>query len=130
MKKSVRIWTVRGILVTITVLIIEILSIYFQTDPGVTYTGIINVLIVLGITGAVLFAIAVSEWKRDINDILILILIVIGLVGVSTSISFHNALVDAFFPRTSISVFLSINFMMIGMVGVFLLIFRGRMPFK
>ena len=119
-----------GILVTITVLIIEILSIYFQTDPGVNYTGIISVLIVLGITGAVLFAIAVLEWKRDVNNNLMLILIVIGLVGVRTSISFHNALVDAFFPRTSISAFLIINFMMIGMVGVFLWIFRGRMPFK
>ena len=130
MKKSVRIWTVSGILVTITVLIIEILSIYFQTDPGANYTGIISVLIVLGITGAVLFAIAVVEWKRDVNNILMLILIVIGFVGAGTSISYHNALVDAFFPRTSISVFLSINFMMIGMVGVFLGIFRGRMPFK
>jgi hypothetical protein len=112
------------------VLIIEIFCIYFQTDPGVNYTGIIDVLIVLGITGAVLFAIAVLEWKQEVNSVLMLILIVIGLVGIGTSVSFHNALVDAFFPRTSISVFLNINFMVIGMVGVFLLIFRGRIPVK
>jgi fatty acid desaturase len=118
---------VSGILVTVAALIIEIFSIYFQTDPGVNYTGIIDVLIVLGITGAVLFAGAFWEWKQEVNDFLVLILIVIGLVGFSTSARFHNALVDAFFPRTSISVFLGINFMAIAMVGVFLLIFR-RLP--
>lgn len=94
------------------------------------YTGIINVLIILGITGAVLFAIAIWEWKQEANSILVLILILIGLLGFVVSTRFHNALVDAFFPRTSISAFLSINFMAIAMVGVFLWIFRGRMPVK
>ena len=108
-------------------LIIEIFSIYFQTDPGVNYTGIINVLIILGITGAVLFAGAIWEWKQEVNSILVLILVVIGLVGFVGSARFHNALVDAFFPRTSISVFLGINFIEVAMVGVFLWIFR-RLP--
>ncbi|MHA2303067.1 MAG: hypothetical protein ACXACD_19145 [Candidatus Thorarchaeota archaeon] len=111
-------------------LIIEIFSIYFQTDPGVNYTGIINVLIILGITGAVLFAVAIWEWKQEVNSILVLILVVIGLVGFVASARFHNALVDAFFPRTSISAFLGINFMAVAMVGVFLWIFRRRMPVK
>ncbi|MFW9810391.1 MAG: hypothetical protein ACFFE6_13515 [Candidatus Thorarchaeota archaeon] len=119
-----------GILVTVTVFIIEIISIYFQTDPGVNYAGIFDVLIVLGITGAVLFAIAVLEWKQEVNSILVIILIVIGLVGFGASVSFHNALVDVFFPRTSISVFLGINFMEVGMVGVFLWILQGRIPVK
>lgn len=127
MKKSVRIWTVSAILVTVTALIIEICSIYFQTDPGVSYREIISILIVVLITGAVLFAIAIWEWKQEVNSILVLILVVIGLVGFGASVSFHNALVDAFFPRTSISVFLGINFMAIAMVGVFLWIFR-RLP--
>ena len=112
---------------TVIVLIIEIASVYFQTDPGASYTGIINVLIVLLITGAVLFAGAIWEWKQEVNDIAVLILVVIGLVGFSASFSFHNALVDAFFPKTSISAFLGINFMAVAMVGVFLLIFR-RLP--
>ncbi len=119
-----------GILVTVTVLIIEIFSIYFQTDPGVNYTGIINVLIVLLITGAVLLAGAIWEWKQVVNSILVLIVVVIGLVGFGASFSFHNALVDAFFPRTSISAFLGINFIEVAMVGVFLWIFRGRIPVK
>ena len=127
MKRSVWIWTVSGILVTVTALIIEIFSIYFQTDPGVNYTGIIRVLIILGITGAVLFAGAIWEWKQEVNSILVLILVVIGLVGFVGSVRFHNALVDAFFPRTSISAFLMLNFMAVAMVGVFLLIFR-RLP--
>ena len=127
MKRSVWIWTVSGILVTVTALIIEIFSIYFQTDPGVNYTGIIRVLIILGITGAVLFAGAIWEWKQEVNSILVLILVVIGLVGFVGSVRFHNTLVDAFFPRTSISSFLGINFMAIAMVGVFLWIFR-RLP--
>jgi len=74
-----------------------------------------------------LFAGAFWEWKQEINTILILILVVIGLVGFGTSLSLHNALVDAFFPRTSISAFLGINFVAVSMVGVFLWIF-GRMP--
>ena len=119
-----------GIPVTVTALIIEIFCIYFQTDPGANYTGIINVLIVVLITGAVLFAIAIWEWKQEVNSILVLLLVVIGLVGFVASARFHNALVDAFFPRTSISVFLGINFVEIAMVGVFLWIFRGRMPVK
>jgi len=121
---------VSGILVTVTVLIIEIFSIYFQTDPGGNYTGIINVLMILAITGAVLFALAIWEWKQEVNNILVLILIVIGLVGFGASARFHNALVDAFFPRTSISAFLVINFIEVAMVGVFLWIFRRRMPVK
>ena len=119
-----------GILVTVAVLIIEIFSIYFQTDPGANYTGIINVLILLGITGAVLLAVAIWEWKQEANSILVLILVVIGLVGFVASARFHNALVDAFFPRTSISAFLGINFIEVAMVGVFLWIFRRRMPVK
>ncbi len=127
MKRTVWIWTTSGILVTVTALIIEILCIYFQTDPGVNYTGIVNVLIIVLITGAVLFAGAFWEWKQEVNSILVLILAVIGLVGFGASVSSHNALVDAFFPRTSISAFLGINFMAIAMVGVFLFIFR-RLP--
>ena len=119
-----------GILVTVTVLIIEIFSIYFQTDPGANITGISNVLTILAITGAVLFAGAIWEWKQEVNNILVLILVVIGLVGFGASVSFHNALVDVFFPRTSISAFLGINFMEIGMVGVFFWIFRKRIPDK
>ena len=64
------------------------------------------------------------------NSILVLILAVIGLVGFVASAWFHNALVDAFFPRTTLSAFLGINFMEIAMIGVFLWIFRGRMPVK
>jgi energy-converting hydrogenase Eha subunit C len=112
------------------VLVIEIFSIYFQTDPGANYTGIIDVLMILGITGAVLLAVAIWEWKQEVNNILVLILVVIGLIGFVASARFHNALVDAFFPRTSISAFLGINFMEIAMIGVFLWIFRGRMPVK
>ena len=119
-----------GILVTVTALIIEIVSIYFQTDPGANYTGIGRVLSILGITGAVLFAVAIWEWKQEVNSILVLILVVIGLVGFGASVRFHNALVDAFFPRTSISAFLGINFIEVAMVGVFLWIFRRRMPVK
>ncbi len=127
MKRSVWIWTMSGILVTVTALIIEIISIYFQTDPGVSFTGIASVLNIILITGAVLFAGAIWEWKQEVNSILVLILVVIGLVGFGASVSSHNALVDAFFPRTSISAFLGINFMAIAMVGVFLWIFR-RLP--
>jgi hypothetical protein len=115
--------------VTVTALIIEIACIYLQTDPGVSYTGIINFLIILLITGAVLFAGAFWEWKQEVNNILVLILVVIGLVGFGASFSFHNTLVDAFFPRTNISAFLGIDFMAIAMVGVFLLSFR-RLPVK
>ena len=116
-----------GILVTVTVLIIEIFIIYFQTDPGANNTGITNVLTILAITGAVLFAGAIWEWKQEVNSILVLILAVIGLVGFGASVSFHNTLVDAFFPRTYISAFLGIDFMAVAMVGVFLLSFR-RLP--
>jgi len=77
-----------------------------------------------------LFAIAIWEWKQEVNSILVLILAVIGLVGFGASARFHNALVDAFFPRTSISAFLGINFMAIAMVGIFLWIFRRRVPVK
>ncbi len=130
MKKSVWIWIMTGTLTTVAALIIEIISIYFQTDPGVSYTGIFSVLIVLLITGAVLFAGAIWEWKQEVNSILVLILVVIGLVGFGASVSFHNSLVDAFFPRTSISAFLGMNFIAIAMVGVFLSIFRWRIPVK
>jgi hypothetical protein len=121
---------VSGILVTATVFIIEIFSIYFQTDPGADYLGIIYVLMVLGIAGAGLFAVAIWEWKQEVSNILVLILVVIGLVGFGASVSFHNALVDAFFPRTSISAFLVINFVEIAMVGIVLWGFRRRMPVK
>jgi hypothetical protein len=77
-----------------------------------------------------LFALAIWEWKQEANSILVLILAVIGLVGFVASVRFHNALVDAFFPRTSMSTFLGINFMEIAMIGIFLWIFRGRMPVK
>jgi len=127
LERSVRNWTPSGILVTVTALIIEIMSIYFQTNPGVNYTGIINGLIVLLITGGVIIAGAIWEWKQEVNSIHVIILIVIGLVGFGVSVSFHNALMDAFFPRTSISVFLGINFIAVAMVGFFLWIFR-RLP--
>ncbi|MGD9397037.1 MAG: hypothetical protein PVJ05_11460 [Candidatus Thorarchaeota archaeon] len=126
----VKLWTTRGMLVTVAAFVIEIFSIYFQTDPGVDYKGIIYVLMILGITGAVLFAVAIWEWKQEVSSILVLILVVIGLVGFGASVSFHNALVDAFFPKTSISAFLGISFVEITMVGVFLWSFRGRVPVK
>ena len=127
MKKSVWILTTSGILATVTALIIEIISIYFQTDPGAIYTGIFGVLIVLLFTGAVLFAGAFWEWKQEVNSIAVIILVLIGLVGFIASLSFHNALVDVFFPRTSISAFLGINFIAVAMVGVFLWIY-SRSP--
>ena len=77
-----------------------------------------------------MLAVAIWEWKQDANSILVLILVAIGLVGFVASFRFNNALVDIFFPRTSISAFLGINFMEIAMIGVFLWIFRGRMPVK
>lgn len=130
MKGSARMWTASGALVTIIAIAVGFACAYYQTDPGADYTLVLGVLIVLQITGADLFAIAVLEWKHEISSIIVLILIAIGLVGFGASASFHNALVDAFFPRTIISALLGIGFMEIGMVGVFLWILRGRIPFK
>jgi multisubunit Na+/H+ antiporter MnhB subunit len=127
--ESVRIWTASGTLVTAIAIVIEIICVYYQTDPETSYAGVVDVLIVLLITGAVLFAGAYWIWKQKINSILALILIVIGLIGISVSLSLHNMLVDLFFPRTWISAFLACDFEAVAMVGVFLLIFR-RMPAK
>jgi hypothetical protein len=129
-KDSVRMWTASGTLVTIIAIAIGLLSIYFQTDPGENHTLVLDVLLVLQITGADLFAIAILEWKQEVSSITVLILMAIGLVGFSASASFHNALVDAFFPRTIISVILGIHFIEVGMLGVFLWILRGRIPVK
>ena len=128
MKESVRIWTASGTLVTAIAIVIEIICVYSQTDPATSYTGVLGVLTVLLITGAVLFANAYWMWKQKVSSILALILIVIGLFGISASFSLHNMLVDLFFPRTSISAFLACDFMEIAMIGVFLLIFQSRMP--
>ena len=130
MKESVRIWTTSGILVTAIAIVIEIICVYFQTDPGTSFAGVLSVLIVLLITGAVLFAEAYGMEKHEVNSVLALILIVVGLFGISASFSLHNMLVDLFFPRTSISAFLACDFTEIAMVGVFLLIFQSRMSAK
>ena len=118
-----------GILVTAIAIAIEITCVYFQTDPETSYAGVVGVLIVLLITGAVLFAGAYWMRKQKVSSVLALILIVIGLIGISASISLGNMLVDLFFPRTWISSFLACDFEAVTMVGVFLLIFQ-RMPAK
>jgi len=64
LKESVRICTASGILVTVAALVIEILTIYFQTDPGANYIAIINILVILGITGAALLQQSGSGNKR------------------------------------------------------------------
>ena len=130
MKNSVRVWTASGMLVTAIAITIEIICVYFQTDPETSYSGVLSVLIVLVITGAVLFAEAYWMQKQEKNRVLALILIVIGLMGISASLSLHNTLVDLFFPRTWISAFLACDFEAVAMVGVFLLIFQSRMPTK
>jgi hypothetical protein len=123
-------WTVSGTLVTLIAFAIGIICAILQTDPGANLAIVLDVLIVLQIMGADLLAVAVLKRKQGISSTIVLILIVIGLAGFSASASFHNALVDAFFPRTIISALLGIDFMEIGMVGVFLWIFRGRLPVK
>jgi hypothetical protein len=123
-------WTVSGTLVTLIAFAIGIICAILQTDPGANLAIVLDVLIVLQILGADLLAVAVLKRKQGISSTIVLILIVIGLAGFSASASFHNALVDAFFPRTIISALLGIDFMEIGMVGVFLWIFRGRLPAK
>lgn len=130
MKDSVRIWTASGTLITAIAIAIEILSIYFQTDQGANPKVVFGTLIVLLITGAVLFAGAYWMRKQEVSSVLAFILIVIGLIGISASFSLHTMLVDLFFPRTSISAFLAFDFEAVAMVGVFLLIFRSRSPAK
>ncbi|NHI89803.1 MAG: hypothetical protein EAX87_09785 [Candidatus Thorarchaeota archaeon] len=130
MKNSVRIWTVTGTLVTLLAIAIGIICAFFQTDPEANLTVVLDILIVLQILGADLLAIAVLKQKQEINSVIAFILIVIGFVGFGASASFHNALVTAFFPRTIISALLGIDFVEIGMFGVFLSIFRGRIPVK
>ena len=78
MKDSVRMWTASGTLVTIIAIAIGLLSIYFQTDPGENHTLVLDVLLVLQITGADLFALAILEWKQEVSSITVLILMAIG----------------------------------------------------
>lgn len=65
------------------------------------------------------------EWKQEVNYIITLVLVVIGIVGFSASRVFHNALVDIFFPRTAVPAFLAIDFLAIAIAGFFLPLF-GR----
>lgn len=123
-------WTASGTLVTAAATAIGIICAYFQTDPGADFTLVLAALIVLQIFGADLFAIAVLDWKQEANSIIVFIVIVIGLVGFCASALFHNALAYAFFPRTIISTLLSIHFMEVGMLGVFLWILRKHIPSK
>lgn len=124
MKKSVWIWIMTGLLATATALIIEITQIFFQTDPVATNTVTINTTIILLIIAGFLFDTAYIDWKQEINRILVLVLVVVGLIGFSASLMFHNTLVDIFFPKTYVPTFLTINFAAVAVAGAFLPLFN------
>lgn len=110
-----------------TAVAIEIIYALLQTEPTPPDPGIAGVVTVLLITGAVTFTGAIWESKRQVGDIVVLILVVIGFAGIGMTATFHPALVNTLFPRLSIISFLYIDFMSIAMVGVFLALFN-RLP--
>lgn len=110
-------------IIVVLAAVIEFVLIISQTDPSATMADIIVFTMVLLFSGMFLFDAAYLEWKQEVNHFITLVLTVIGIVGFSASHVFHNALVDAFFPRTSIPAFLGINFLAIAVAGAFLPLF-------
>ena len=128
MKRSVWTWAAAGLLATVVALMVEVNYVILQTEPTVTDPVVSGIAQVLLGTGAILVSIAYWNWKQEVNYFVALIPIVIGLVGVGAVLSFHSDLVNIFFPRVSITLFLGIDFISILMVGLFLLIFDHVKP--
>jgi len=87
-------------IIVVLVSAIESVLIASQTDASATTTDIILATMVLLFGGVFLLDTAYIEWKLEVNYFITLVLTVIGIVGCSASLVFHNTLVDTFFPRT------------------------------
>ncbi|MBN2230873.1 MAG: hypothetical protein JW779_14895 [Candidatus Thorarchaeota archaeon] len=122
-KKSVWIATGAGLLTTVAALIIQVNYITLQTEPTLVNSVVSGASAILLITGAVLFSEAIWDLKQKINRAPVIMLIAIGLIGISGILVFHNIFVAVFFPRLSIISFLLIDFMVVALTGIFLSIF-------
>lgn len=125
MEESVRMWALIGMILIVLAAVIEIGSIISQTDPSATIKNILLVTMILLFGGVFLLDAAYLEWKQEVNYFITLGLVVTGIIGFSFSRIFHNAIVDAFFPRTQVPVFIVIDFLAIAIAGAFLPLF-GR----
>ncbi|MHA1963208.1 MAG: hypothetical protein ACXACG_00690 [Candidatus Thorarchaeota archaeon] len=111
MKKEAQILALAGMIVVVLVAVIEFVLIISQTDPSAPTVDITAFAIVVLLYGGVfLFDAAYLEWKQEVNYFITLVLVVIGIVGLSTSLVFHNALAEFFFPRTIVPAVLAFDF--------------------
>lgn len=125
MKRSLQIWLLLGTLSVVAGLSVEIVYAVLQTDPAVLDLRIVNTVMFLMYFSAIMLDSAFVEWKQKVNIAAAVGVFLIGNVGISLLFKFHNTLVDTFFPRTSISGFLMMDFGAIVLAGLLLPIF-GR----
>jgi hypothetical protein len=128
MKRSIWTWATASLLTTVIALVVEVSYVLLQTEPTTTDPVVSGIAQVLLMAGVVMISIAYWNWKQEVNYFVALIPIVTGLVGVGAVLYFSSDLVNIFFPRVSITLFLGIDFMSILMVGVILLIFGHVKP--
>jgi len=120
-KIAVRVLALAGMIFVVLTAVIEFVLIVSQTDPSapISYIIVFTVVVLL-YSGVILLDTAYLEWKQEVNYFITLFLAVIGIVGFSATRVYNNALVDIFFPRTSVPAILALDFLAIAVAGFFL----------
>jgi len=119
MNKPARIMTLVGTILIALAIVVEFVLVILQTDPSATSSEVTSITMVLLFGGAFFFDGAYVEWKQEVNYIISIAFVVIGIVGFSVVRTFHNALVDVFLPKTYILAFLYLNFIALAIFGAF-----------
>jgi hypothetical protein len=118
-KDSPQNWMRVGVLSAAAVLSLEIAYIVLQTDPAGDIR-IYDATMILMILSIVAFDTAYLEWKQGVTFPADAGLFLIGIAGMILSLQFEGVIGNAFFPRTSISLFLLTDAFMIMYAGLLL----------
>ncbi len=122
MRELERYFAIAGLGLLILGIIIETVLILLQTNPSSNDAILISTTIGIWFISMLFFNVTYWEWKHQPKFRLAIFLISLGIIGFMLITSFWSALIQMFYPKSYIRLFMIIDFASIAFGGCFQLI--------